>query len=633
MPPPYEWDVYKLLPGSNPPEYVATLYDAREKSIRPDLLGPGSGSFTISKTSTNATTAVLGDGEDDIRLVKVRIPEIDDGYIFAFFIETGDFTLLSSDEEGGELLRFSGRGALVYLDHGVAWSESYITGGDDPFDGLWRAYNAGTGDKPGQVLRRLIEEFQDADRPQAPIPLLTPDFDYTNDSDATAWATSAATDEFTYQVGEGGYAITQRLMDTGAIYVVMDPDFTLHAYNAYGRDLTGDAFGSGVVRFVKGVNIATELRRERRPRENVTHLLAGGEKDAFGTATASNAASRVTREGYVDAYGTGITALNGIAAAELAKRADDAETAILTIVNRRTDVVLSEPVSVGSVKSEPGLATAGFYLPGPQGTNGDFWLGDIVRVHTGTSGFDYNEVDFRVRAITIARDDDNGELIVIPELDQPASAVATPKTVFAILAHRDQVTGYLTPDGWTVEAECDAATDGITILTGPLDEQFLSIATSPSSNYVQLAGVQFRGLGSSGFVPATESDPSFDLTASISITTTGAGIILAGIRISNFDSGARTLTDPDGWVVIYRRMNQEQASDRDWGVVSYGYVPVATADTYTLTWTMSNQFNWHKDMVAVFIPYESDASAFEMVQVAPGVLMPPEFGVTFPNPL
>lgn len=72
------------------------------------------------------------------------------------------------------------------------------------------------------------------------------------------------------------------------------------------------------------------------------------------------------------------------------------------------------PVSIGGTLG-PG-ADEGFYLPGPPGTLGDFWVGDRVRLHTGTGPFDFNEVDALVTAITIIRDDDNGELIVIPEL-------------------------------------------------------------------------------------------------------------------------------------------------------------------------------------------------------------------------
>lgn len=413
-----EWDVFQLQPDGdlydNAPVYLATLYEAREKTIRVERDGPGSGQFSINRTSPECQEAILAQGN----LVKVRIPEIDPDYIFAFFLETGDFSLISSQEAGGEMLTFGGRGILSYLEYARAWNESYIAGGQDPIAGVWRAYAAGTGAAPGQILRRLLEEFQDPDRPQQPLPYLTIDFDYDDDSTADPWDETDATDEFSYQVGEDGLAILLRLLETNTIRVQMDPAFLLSAYNVdnFGRDLTGASFGAGVVRFERGVNIATELRRELVETRVATHILVQGEADKYGTAALSDAASRVTKEAFLAAFGTGTTALNGIGAVDLAERLRVSDTIAFPIANRRTDVDLQTPVTVGSVLATPGLATAGYYLPGPEGTLGDFWVGDTVRVHTGSGPFDYDEVDAVVQAITITREDDNKELVIIPEL-------------------------------------------------------------------------------------------------------------------------------------------------------------------------------------------------------------------------
>jgi hypothetical protein len=404
-----EWDVFEMLPGGSAPSYLATLYEAREKSIRVELDGTGSGGFAINRTSPQCTEVILAQGN----LVKVRIPEISTGYLFAFFLESGDFTLISSDEAGGEMLHFGGRGSLSYTEFARAWSKSYIDGGQDPTEGVWRAYLAGTGNKPGQILRRLLEEMQDADRPQQPIPLLTIDFDYDLDSNAATWASSAATDEFSYQVGEDGLAVITRLIPTG-ITVQMGPDFDLHAYNEYGRDLTGAAFGAGVVRFERGVNIATELRREQVVDRVATHELVQGEADTYGFAVLPGAASRVTKEAFLASFGTSPNVLRAIGRADLRQRLNESDTIKFLIANRRTEVDLADPVTVGAVIG-PGAAV-GSYLPGPDGTSGDFWVGDTVRVHTGSGQFDYDEVDARVMAITITRDDDNHELIVVPEL-------------------------------------------------------------------------------------------------------------------------------------------------------------------------------------------------------------------------
>lgn len=460
-----EWDVFALQPGGDyaQPEYLATLYSAFGKQIIVELDNTGSGQFSINRSSPECTEEVLAQGN----LVKVRIPEISAEYIFAFFIETGDFTLISSQEEGGETLTFGGRGILSYLEYAAAAPHSYITGGQDPIAGVWRAYAAGTGSAPGQILRRMIEEMQHADRGleffvggSQPLPLLTIDFDYTNDSMVDPWDTTDATDEFSYQVGEKGLAILLRLLETETIRVQMSPDFLLSAYNVdqFGRDLTGDAFGAGVVRFERGVNIATELRRELSSAASIpdTHIFVQGEADQYGGAALSDAASRVTRETFLAAFGTGTTALDAIGAVELAIQLERSDQVQFPINNRRTqDVVLVDPVSAGVVASTPGLATAGFYLPGPEGTNGDFWVGDTVRVHTGSGPFDYNEVDFLVRAITISRNDEDAELDIFVELVSPQPV---PETIEPFLAlYRSQTADGGGTVGWVCSGDDNSA--------------------------------------------------------------------------------------------------------------------------------------------------------------------------------
>ncbi len=402
-----------------PATYLATLYEAREKTIRVERDGPGAAQFAINRTSPECTETILAQGN----LVKVRIPEIWTDYIYAFFLETGDFTLISSQEAGGEMLTFGGRGILSYLEYARADRRSYITGGQDPIAGVWRAYAAGTGAAPGQILRRMIEEMQHVDRiygttASHPLALLTIDFDYTNDSTTDPWDTTDATDEFSYQVGEDGLAILARLIETDTITVQMSPAFLLSAYNrdTFGRNLAGDAFGAGVVRFQRGTNIAIELRREQTETRVGTHALVQGEADKYGGAVLADAAARVTKEVFVQSFGTGTTALNGIGAADLADRLKKSDSIQFQIANRRTAVELDAPVTVGATVGA--VALDGFYLPGPAGTLGDFWVGDTVRVHTGTGQFDYDEVDALVEAITITRDDDNKELIVIPELTE-----------------------------------------------------------------------------------------------------------------------------------------------------------------------------------------------------------------------
>jgi hypothetical protein len=377
---PVSYDVYSLGDATSPAlTYLATLCDAFDKSFRVELDGTGSGKFSINRSSSDATAAILGDGDGDVRYVQVRIPGITgwDTARFGFFIEEGDFRLLDSDEEGGETLKFSGHGSLAYLDFAVMGTHSYITGGMDPYTGLWRLYLAGTGSKPGQMLGRIIEEAQDAGRPTVPLPLLTDTFDYTNDSNAAAWASSTATDEFAAQIGESLLSVAGRLIGTGALTIQMSPTFVLSAYNTFGTDRSSTTFAANKVRFVGGTNIAEGLSRQVRPTRVATHEWVYGEAEASAVTDLADAATRVTREAFLSTVGSITATLEAVGDADLAERLLRSES-------------LSVRIALGDDDS------TGLYMPWD-----DFWVGDTVTLHTGTGEFDYDNVAFKVAAINV----------------------------------------------------------------------------------------------------------------------------------------------------------------------------------------------------------------------------------------
>ena len=375
------FDVYSLGTATTPAlTYLATLCDAFDKSFRVELDGTGSGKFSINRSSEDATAAILGNGDGNVRYVQCRIPTITAAAIFGFFIEEGDFRLLDADEDGGETLTFTGHGSLAYLDFAVMAAHSYLTTpfiGEDPFGGLWRLYLAGTGSKPGQILQRIVAETQEASRPQKPLPLLTDTFDYTNDSNAAAWASSTATNAFSAQIGESVLSVGGRLIGTGAITVQMSPAFVLGAYNSYGTDRSNATFAAGKVRFVAGTNIADGLSRQLRPSTVATHSIVYGESEISAIAAISGAATRVTREVFMSTTGTITAALGAIGSADLAER-----------------LLRSESLSVRIILGSD--ASTGLYLPWTS-----FWVGDTITVYTGTGEYDYNNTSFRVAAINI----------------------------------------------------------------------------------------------------------------------------------------------------------------------------------------------------------------------------------------
>lgn len=402
-------------------EYLGTLCDAFNQWIRPEMRGVGSGGFSISRYSPNATAAMLGDGALESRYIKVRIPEWwGETPRFGFWLDDGDFTLLdASDEEGAENLTFVGKGGLNYLSRAVMNVESYlstttINGQTSPYshgtrdtDDQWllsvlgpspgaSATNGGCGSSPA-IFWRVIRETAEPDAPNAPrLPLLGWDFDWEEDSNGVTWPCDvAALAEFTANVGEDILSVGARIVATGAMDLVMDYDtFILHAYvgGTYGVDRTSGSFGAGKVRLVAGVGIADSLKRRRHASVAATHAWALGEGRAAGLSEIADADDYHPREVAITSTAAEVTTLEGEAAVELANRLRRGEEVTVSIAVPPEGVDLAD------------AALAGRYVPGPVGTAGHVWVGDRITIHTGTSDFDFEEFESEVAALSIAED-------------------------------------------------------------------------------------------------------------------------------------------------------------------------------------------------------------------------------------
>lgn len=135
------WDIYDA--GALMGPKIATLEHASGRWIRSELHGLGEGGFTINRHATEATEAILAEGN----MVKVRIEDCGPDYIDGFFLPgEGDYTLLSSrGGKGQEKLVFRGPGALAYLDRArmtrCAFSiEDTLTG---TWTELWKTKDVG----------------------------------------------------------------------------------------------------------------------------------------------------------------------------------------------------------------------------------------------------------------------------------------------------------------------------------------------------------------------------------------------------------------------------------------------------------------------------------------------------------
>ncbi len=266
----------------------------------------------------------------------------------------------------------------------VVWKYQITTATPrDPVDGIWRLDEA----TPGAILARLVAEWLHPDRPQQPIPLLAYVFDFLVDSDGNAWSSHPGTAEFTANIGDVGDATALRLIPYG-LTLQMSPYLILEAYNeaTFGTDRTSATFAAGKVRVEGGVNAAEGLRRRMDDRKVASHLLLGGDSGLFTTATEDDLG--YVREGFLPTNLTDVGALAGTGDAELARQRRDADAQAVVI-------------PWGSDE------TTGRYLPGPPGTAGHYWLGDTIRVDSGSGEFDLVEADRDIKAITL-EELDNG---------------------------------------------------------------------------------------------------------------------------------------------------------------------------------------------------------------------------------
>lgn len=246
------------------------------------------------------------------------------------------------------------------------------------------------GATPGAVLKYMFDEGTSGDRPVHPIPLMSVDFDATEDSGANPWATTDALAGLSANVNDQLLETLGLLLGTGVIDVDMGPDLDMHAYNAgvYGSNKEGAAFGPGVVLFKKGDgpgvgNIASALQHQVQDAPVATFAQVRGIDDVFAQVVLPDAASRIAREVGVDGNSDVIATLEAIGLSDLTQRL------------ARGDA-LSFPILMGNDED------TGLYLPHP---NGHFWKGDTVSLTTGALDEDYVAAAVRVTALTFSLTD------------------------------------------------------------------------------------------------------------------------------------------------------------------------------------------------------------------------------------
>lgn len=373
MPPVVALDFYEP-DGST---LIGTLDDSQlvASEARPALYELGALRFVVSRHLAEASSALLAKGN----YVKYRVPSVSEDPIALFVLKDDLSVLIDKAEKGAEYLEVRGPGGLWILQFARLREEVYApaqpTRGDWDDDVSWNWRNRNY----GAIFVRAIEEGQN--QPGTPLGAISIDFDRDVDSDGVPWAVIAA--DFSVPIGTDVLALADRLAAAGDFYPVLTPDMVLHAYQTYGRNLTG-AFASDNVRFQKGVNIQTELKRSRTL-DRVTHLITRDLDAVYRTYVTP------------DAFDQAVYAFLDIS---WTNDADQVEKTALNLLAASNDAA-----QLYVFETSPGFApVTGEYMPGPVGTDGHFWPGDEATIHTGTGEHDLNAAAARVTAVSLVLD-------------------------------------------------------------------------------------------------------------------------------------------------------------------------------------------------------------------------------------
>lgn len=328
----------------------------------------GAGKFTIRRDHASATAANLAAGN----YVKVTIPIIDTDPIMGFWLDEHDDTILARNEEGAEVLERSGAGTLAILGRAALLDQFY----NGPLGGAARGNYSAPGNwtwtqEPyGAILVRLIEEGQL--EPGTPLGDVTIDFVRTLDSNGNAWPDVEELIEF--PIGTDGLTVYQRLIASGYLFVRADPDLAIHGYGTSpGVDRSSGSFASGKVRFVKGENINTELRRSGHGSIAATHALVVGKDLTYRQVVSPDYSTGTGRWTTVDYDNSNDP--------DLLDKVGDQDL----IMRKRALEGVEFEIRAGDDD------TTGLYLPWKH-----FQPGDLVTLHTGSEDWDYNEATARL---------------------------------------------------------------------------------------------------------------------------------------------------------------------------------------------------------------------------------------------
>lgn len=390
-----------------------------EQRVRFEFNAPGAGYMVLSKGDPQAVPAMVYRGA----VVQCTFPEIHPDPLFEFYLEEGDFDVISGEEEGGEELRFGGPGTLSILRRCVVRSTEFRDGigYPKPKRGVWVFDESNT---EGHIMNKLINEGLAPTRPAHPLAGMTKTFTADEDSDGHRWDDQELEGRWRVKIGTNLYDAVMRLVNSGLLQIEMRPGLVLDAWRNRGVDRHSSSFALGKVRFVKGTNIADELTKALAGQHFATHAevkFVDNDDDVhYIHATKDAGDFSYDKEVYLE-----VEASHANTARRQAKHA----------MKLRED--LQDAIEFGHPVPWPGHTSGdpdspliagkadeahGWYLPGPEWSDhGSYWVGDLVTLYTGPAGsdFEWTNSTKRVYAITLYADPNGYLAPPIVELNAP----------------------------------------------------------------------------------------------------------------------------------------------------------------------------------------------------------------------
>jgi hypothetical protein len=369
-----EADIYEEADPNGTPIGTITDEDVIDMWFEPHWRKKGVGEIVMNRH--HAKAGLLAND----RYIKWRVPVIQEAALFGSWMRQGRVILSTGRGQAAETVTMGGPGARDILRFARLLKTTYAPvppaseeRGSSTDEGLWRWLNQ----HRGAIAARVMEEGQNQaiDTLLAPLSQCTFDWDRDNDSNGDPWA--GLVEQVEQRWGIDADTFMAMLEEAGGFIVFADPDLGFHAYQEYPfRDLTDTVTFQAEAGGSVAPNVASDMERDLDSTDRWNAVAVDSMATADGLQEYTDGSDgEIGRIGYMASPSAG-SAFRGLIAVESLTMSHAGTTRLAVEIDPLT------------------------HLPGPEGSNGSYWLYDYVHVQSrdGSGPWDIDE-DKHVSAI------------------------------------------------------------------------------------------------------------------------------------------------------------------------------------------------------------------------------------------